>query len=350
MCKYVEIVAVLLCTAVGASLGTEYPVPTFTIDLDAAPEVRFHKVNEYYKHMAPAFVEQISTVVPKEFQGILEAVAVDYMHARVKPVYVAEMTALAKTWNISVGYVVAANLIYDFTAACTSIVMQAENGTILHGRNLDYSFGGVLRNVTYIGDFQRGGKTAYKLTTYGGYFGALSGMRPGGFTVTVDERDQGAVWENIAMALFDRKSDPLGFFVRETLDTDGIDFVQAVETLSTTPLIAPVYLIVGGVTPGQGAVITRDQLGAIDTYYLDADKGRWYVLETNYDHWKPPPKTDDRRDPAEKILNAAGRSQVGYALLQKVLNTPPILNSHTTYTVLMSAAHPDDYKSWVQRI
>lgn len=36
--------------------------------------------------------------------------------------------------------------------------------------------------------------------------------------------------------------------------------------------------------------------------------GRWYVVETNYDHWKEPLFLDDRRTPAIKCLNQTGQS------------------------------------------
>jgi len=36
---------------------------------------------------------------------------------------------------------------------------------------------------------------------------------------------------------------------------------------------------------------------------LDIQKGTWYVLETNYDRWKPPLILDNRRTPAMKCLN-----------------------------------------------
>ena len=30
---------------------------------------------------------------------------------------------------------------------------------------------------------------------------------------------------------------------------------------------------------------------------LDVSSGRWYLVETNYDHWKQPLVIDNRRDP-----------------------------------------------------
>lgn len=36
---------------------------------------------------------------------------------------------------------------------------------------------------------------------------------------------------------------------------------------------------------------------------IDLKLGRWYVLETNYDHWKDPFFLDDRRTPGMKCMN-----------------------------------------------
>lgn len=36
---------------------------------------------------------------------------------------------------------------------------------------------------------------------------------------------------------------------------------------------------------------------------IDLKLGRWYVLETNYDHWEAPFFLDDRRTPAMKCMN-----------------------------------------------
>ena len=57
---------------------------------------------------------------------------------------------------------------------------ETEDGTILHARNLDFpagsGFTNTLRNISVIADFQTGGKTVYKTTTFAGFVGALSGQ------------------------------------------------------------------------------------------------------------------------------------------------------------------------------
>ena len=59
---------------------------------------------------------------------------------------------------------------------CTSIVAEALDGTILHGRNLDFSATNILQDLTIIVDFQRRAKTVYTGTTLAGYVGLLTGQ------------------------------------------------------------------------------------------------------------------------------------------------------------------------------
>ncbi|EGD73975.1 hypothetical protein PTSG_05669 [Salpingoeca rosetta] len=62
-----------------------------------------------------------------------------------------------------------------------------------------------------------------------------------------------------------------------------------------------------------------------------------YRLETNYDHWKPVPASDDRRDPANKLMHATNSSTITPEVMWSVMNMFPNLNSNTTITAVMSA-------------
>jgi N-acylethanolamine-hydrolysing acid amidase len=53
------------------------------------------------------------------------------------------------------------NLFYDLTSACTSIVAQTHNGSIIHGRNLDYSLPN-LQNITLKVNFTSRGQLVYQ--------------------------------------------------------------------------------------------------------------------------------------------------------------------------------------------
>lgn len=269
--------------------------------------------------------------------------------------YNMEMVGVALTAKVSVGEVVLGNTIYEVKAfghggnkACTSIVAEAVNGTIYHGRNLDFMFNDVLRNVTIIVDYQQNGTTIYTGTTFAGYVGLLSGQKPNGFTVTLNERDTGDWWMNALEAIIAGTRGIAGFHIRDALADPNSDFESALEYLAYKPLIAPCYLIIGGLSARQGAVITRDRLSALDIWRINAFDGRWFLVETNYDHWNPPPTSDDRRDPAIKAMNQTGRENLSGESLFNVLSVPPVLNSGTVYTVVMSAAIPELYNTWVR--
>uniref|UniRef100_A0A1X7US85 Uncharacterized protein n=1 Tax=Amphimedon queenslandica TaxID=400682 RepID=A0A1X7US85_AMPQE len=60
------------------------------------------------------------------------------------------------------------------------------------------------------------------------------------------------------------------------------------------------------------------------------------------------PKSDDRRDPANEIMNDTGLSNISSDSIFKILSTPPVLNDGTIFTVLMSAADPTLYTGWIR--
>ena len=53
---------------------------------------------------------------------------------------------------------------------------------------------------------------------------------------------------------------------------------------------------------GEGAVVTRNQTQAVNVWNLVSSNLKWFLLETNYDHWEPPPSSDDRRDPGIRAM------------------------------------------------
>ncbi|OWK13569.1 NAAA, partial [Cervus elaphus hippelaphus] len=98
---------------------------------------------------------------------------------------------------------------------CTSIVAQDSKGHIYHGRNLDYPFGSLLRNLTVDVQFIKSGQTL----------------------------------------------------------SESENFEAAIYKLAKTPLIADVYYIVGGISPKEGVVITRNRGGPADIWSLDPLNG-----------------------------------------------------------------------------
>ncbi|XP_052811050.1 N-acylethanolamine-hydrolyzing acid amidase-like [Mya arenaria] len=322
------------------------PPRKYVVNLDLPPTKRWQEVALDHKQIVPDVHKVLLEYVPEELVPYIDLIATD-LDAYIDQPYADEMRGIANVLNVSLGEILLINVIYDLTAYCTSIVSQDQAGMIWHSRNLDYSFTDMLKNITIQVDYQRGGQTAYSSITYAGYVGILTGQRPNVFTVTVDERDQGIPLWNLIVALFDSDVVPVSFLVRDALDADKT-FENAVSRFAYTPTAADAYFILAGVNKDEGAVVTKGRLAADDIWRLNSTNNRWYLVETNYDHWKPPPQADDRRDPAIKAMNAMGRPNISVQNLFNVMSTPPVLNKGTTYTVVMSAAKPSLMQAWIR--
>jgi N-acylethanolamine-hydrolysing acid amidase len=89
------------------------------------------------------------------------------------------MKGIAASAGVALGDVVALNLAYELSALCTSIVASTEDGTLLHGRNLDFGDGSqfteTLQNLTIHVEFQLDGQVVFESATYAGYVGILTG-------------------------------------------------------------------------------------------------------------------------------------------------------------------------------
>ncbi|XP_062510998.1 N-acylethanolamine-hydrolyzing acid amidase-like [Corticium candelabrum] len=341
-----SLLLLLFCLLRGCSGDNPQIAKRYVVDLDMDPEKRWEHVVKDYTALVPSLKNAILHFIPEDLVGVAEYIG-SALDTYLPQPYAAEMRGISSSFNISLGEVVLLNIAYDFSAFCTSIVAQNENGTIYHGRNLDYGVTSLLRKITIVVEFQRKQKTIYMGTTYVGYVGLMTGQKPNAFTVSLDERDKGTIWMNLLSFLLDG-GQFASFLLRDTLAEDGMTYARALSKLANTSVIAPSYVIIGGIGPGEGAVITRGRDKAIDVWHLNAADHRWYLLETNYDHWTTPSPSDDRRDPGIALMNKVGQANISPAELFKVLSTAPVLNNSTTYTTIMSAAHPDIYQAWIR--
>ena len=79
---------------------------------------------------------------------------------------------------------------------------------------------------------------------------------------------------------------------------------------------------------------TRERSVAVDTWQLDRPAGRWYIAQTNDDHWLPP--KDIRREAANEHMNRTTPGALGADFMWSVMSAYPTQNSGTTYTTVMS--------------
>ena len=140
------------------ALGEPFQAPTFTINLDLEPEERWVKVTKKYAQYSQDIVAALRKKIPKFAFLLAEKLAVSIVKHFPEP-YPAEMKGVSKALNISLADTILLNIFYDLSAFCTSIVAQDKEGNIFHGRNLDYDFSGILRNISFISNFQSKGKS-----------------------------------------------------------------------------------------------------------------------------------------------------------------------------------------------
>lgn len=331
------------------------PVPRYTINLDLPPGQRWQHVcsQPTFKAMGQYLANTVASILPDggKYIGDVGELLNDYYFPAE---YAAEIRGCAAAMSVPYGWVTLLNIGYEVSDACTSIVAQDPSGKILHGRNLDFwagmGFTDTLKNMTFIADFKQSGKTVFTATTFAGYVGILSGIKPGAFSVTIDTRfyPEGftQIFYEVVAAITEKNASLVSFLSREVFEREN-DFPAAVSNLANGELIADVYYIVAGVSAGQGTVISRNRQNASDIWTLDPAHGRWFEVETNYDHWEQPPWIDNRVDPANKGMNAMGPQGVTLQGIYNVLSTKPVFNIQTTYTILAVPAN-GTYQCWAR--
>ncbi|KAM4709272.1 N-acylethanolamine-hydrolyzing acid amidase [Discoglossus pictus] len=349
-----SVLCLLLLLLGSCSLSYSYDIkdfqaPLYNISLDLPLDERWEPVlkNYNYTYLRESMEHFFNEFVPKWVHAFIRPLAEVDIDLLLHDPYAGEIKGIARTLGVSCGDVVLLNLCYEATAFCTSIVAQDKNGNIYHGRNLDYNFSDLLRNLTLDLHFIRNGQIAYTGTTFLGYVGLWTGQSPYKFTVSGDSREDGEWWKN-AISAFLRRSSPVSWLIRDTLN-DAMDFQAAALKLSKTPIIAEVYYIMAGTKPREGLIITRNRGGPADIWPLDPLKGEWFHVETNYDHWTTPPPSDNRRYFAIKAMNATGQANINTDTLYKVLSVRPVLNEMTIYTTVMSAAFPEKYTTRIRK-
>jgi hypothetical protein len=185
---------VLLLVGVVTVCMADYKPPKYTIDLDKPAEERWVEVfadfekpikkimkaagaeltkTEYYTLFALLQKSFLTPDQQKELQGACDAIGLDYKMA------------------------IILNFMYELHAFCTSIVAKTPDGSIIHGRNLDYPYAELFAELTVDLTFVKNGKTLYVATGTAGSLGIITGMRPGKWSVSINERHDGSLYGNL---------------------------------------------------------------------------------------------------------------------------------------------------------
>ncbi|KAI6181711.1 N-acylethanolamine-hydrolyzing acid amidase [Aphelenchoides besseyi] len=331
-------------------------VKWFDVNLDDPPEEHFKEIATAYKKQIVSLIGVVKDLIVPWFPealNIIDVLFADLLNWIPQP-YNGEIRGVANVTGLPLGQVVLYNVFYEVFTVCTSIVAQSNDGTLYHARNLDFglflgwnyrlhewSISTVLRKMIVNINWIKNGKVIFKSNNFAGFTGVYNGLKPDQFTVTANERF-GLAGGYYGMIRYVLGLEPNGqwmtWLVRETMEQSN-NYEEAVNMLSNTPMLSPVYYIVGGVKPFEGVILARS-LNATDIVTkMDPDSPNgWYLLQTNYDQGTDPLYLDDRDTPGNNCMQTLGQSNVGFQGIFNVLSSRTNLNKLTTYTVLMSTA------------
>jgi hypothetical protein len=377
--------AALLC-GVALGSGPRLPIPEFKIDLDKDPEERFNEVVQHFKeplaaflnhlHMSSPLVKVIAGLVAmkrgkendelqREIEGIakqagfaagevhalqmfyeLNSVMIPIVNFTGVPNIEEVADAMDRFQPHHLHHLQAHRASYPIHVGCTGIVaMDKEDGTVYHGRNLDFSFANYLQAIAYTGIFTKNGTEVFRAQTIAGYTAALTGMRkgPNGFSIEINTRftDHWGGNGDMLRNLFKEKREISGWTKRKILETHD-NYEDAVEAFSNTPYPASEYNIISGVK--KGVVLARNPDGLAYKLPL-SESTKDYVIMTNFDYpWHDVKEIFDpttvkgifhpRRAAAEKLLDAAPARTP--ELVFEVLNDDAVMAKDTIFQVIMN--------------
>jgi len=142
---------------------------------------------------------------------------------------------------------------YEYSTACSAVLVCNDEGKIIHGRNLDFPMWGLLSNLLIHAEFYKGGQKIFNSDLIVGSVFALTGLKQGAFSVNVDTRHAKNFDVDLISVLINNAI-PTCWLVQKVLIEEKT-FDGAVRRLKTTRISGPVYYIISGTKPYEGIVI-----------------------------------------------------------------------------------------------
>ena len=282
--------------------------PRYEVNLDDPPQQRWQHIIQDYKEHFPTVIDFVDDMIGTGVSSSIITTVLANFNDKGKIFYSEELEGIASVSGLPIGKIALLQVAYEVFAACTSVVVDMPSSNIsglddikqesapFHIRTMDWSLD-VLVPMTIEVDFTRGGHVVTTATTWAGYVGILTGMKPGVASVSVNYRrtvnaqswygqvrmTMGVVlnaWRGLWYAW------PVAFLVREAL-IYGNSYASIVKSLEVSSLMAPTYITVAGVKAGEGQVITRNRTGSERPWKLQTDGP---IVQTNMDYFNMYPR------------------------------------------------------------
>ena len=316
----------LLIAAFVVVLSGADKAPTlWTASLDDPPATRWAHIQKAYASEIRELVKEYTDGFSKEkLEMYAWMMDLGFLDADLK----ADMRTLAEVANITYAEAAFINFMYEYNAYCTSVIVQTAQGTIIHGRNLDYGLGNLLRKTLIDVDVYRNNTVLFKMSWFPWYLGINTGMRPGQYSLSLNQRDSGYWAENVVALLLGFQGN---FFRSRTALTNSATYAEASAYLEKANTVTTSYDIIA--SPQTGSIITRNRASTARVTPLE--EGGWYLVQTNHDWWTPSPVGDNRTETAEAFLNKTGREKFTEESMFELLSQFPVENPTTVFTTVM---------------
>jgi len=330
-------------------------VPSFDINLDEAPEVRWMGVASYYKPEIINLLEKIIPPVDIDTQD--QATGQDAWVDKVvfDPEYEAELQGFVTAINhpsVDVKRLKWLNMLYEmdspYTAGCSDVLWAMPNGRVMHGRNLDdFSEDAKMVDwpaITFDATLHRNGIPLLKMTNWPGTIGVHTGMRfasggMGGYAVAQNTRSPNDWQENLAAA--GRGGKIFGLVVRRVME-EVSDYDTAVNLIYGASYMAPQYFAISGSGPFEGSVLTIDRLAqhslnSPPIQRLGNSTEDWYLVQTNDDILSD---TQDPRRPMANYLLQGSTRDISFSEenMMQFMHTTYLFNTGTLFSSVMVPA------------
>mmetsp|Transcript_68941 Transcript_68941/g.156253 ORF Transcript_68941/g.156253 Transcript_68941/m.156253 type:complete len:415 (-) Transcript_68941:80-1324(-) len=341
---------VLLRARQAASLAE---APTETINLDLPPEQRWV---EYAKKHAREIIFRATTIGSMYEENLGENASQRWFKAApVGEELMAEYKSIVDVVNdssVTLRRLVLSDMwhaLHAPTFECTGLLATMANGTVIHGRNIDYdmvtSASQAVKHINkkgspasfYTGIFTKNGKPLVTFVASAGSLGVHTGMRLGGWSFNSNAR---LVENDMNENLRATESGSVNFpWATRHFLTEIPDYASALKAFRSANFNAPNYFILAGAGPYEGAIVTADRGGkrlpdTPDVQELSAEKGIWHLVQTNEDNGEEP--LDRRRGLALNRLRSRTQDQVGEDFVLHEMLAEPTTNSDTLLTWVAS--------------
>ena len=247
-------------------------LPELHIDLARTPSERVSGLRTFRAGIDALFAAHVHDLSGAGlWAGDLQAYAREHLSPEVR----GELEGVADIAGRDFDEILLFNLYYDAVKAvlgCSAFAVNAPGGP-LHARNLDwYSEGNMLQRHSLLCRFT-GGRNAFMTIGWPGFLGALSGVAPGKFAITLNavlsrEPPQAAA--------------PVSFLIRDVLES-AESFEAAVARLAGEPIYSDCLLLVSGTRAGELAVIERTPTrAAVRRPGANGEDETWLAVTNDY--------------------------------------------------------------------